>query len=239
MKKLLLLLLAAFFVLATNIQAESASVSVKQNIESSNKVNSHIRVETSVNGVTKVLEMQNGKVTQNTTGESIQEKIKDKKQEIEEKRREVRERIQAIKNERKRQVLEKIDENIQAINSKWVLRWNSVLDRLESILGKMEVRADKLEDAGYDMTEAKEKIAEADTLISEARSVISQQEAKLYLLEIGTEENLGESVSAEIAVLREDLQIARESVFAVREKMVEALRLLKAASERSTSEIEN
>lgn len=142
-------------------------------------------------------------------------------------REEFKERLRLIQDERKRQVVERIDTNMARFNEKWVEHWNKVLSRLREILAKIDSRVDKLAEAGKDVSDVKSAIAKAETAIDAAQAAINEQAGKTYVIEIGEEETLGENVSSVVKQFRDDIKGIIEKVKIARMAVRDAFLALK------------
>src|SRR3989344_4281436 len=79
----------------------------------------------------------------------IKEEVKHKR---EEKREVLKERLKTIKDERKKQVVEKIDKSLDALNDRMTKHFLDVLEKLEDILVRISEKADKVESDGFDVS---------------------------------------------------------------------------------------
>jgi hypothetical protein len=172
--------------------------------------------------------------TANTTPASNREEKGRLSGETEQERTEFRQQLQAIKDEKKRKVVETVDANIAKNNEKWMNNLTNTLNRLSAILEKIEEKTNELENSGKDTAKVKELIAEASTAISEAQTIVSSQREETYTIDIQEEGNLGQAVSATIKEFRSDIKSVFEKVKTARLKVRSALTALKEISEGGT-----
>ena len=149
------------------------------------------------------------------------------------RREEFRQNLEDMKNERRASLLEKIDGRLAAINEKWVSHFNKILGRLSEILTKIQGRADELAQGGVDVGDVNSAIADAQAAIDAAQAAVDAQAGKVYIVEIGDEENLGENVSEVIHELRADIAAVRELVKDARRSVHDAFKALKDAAGES------
>lgn len=148
-------------------------------------------------------------------------------------RLEFRNQLQEIKNEKKRQVTEKIVENIEKNNESWMNHLTETLNRLSAILSKIEIRANELKAQGKDTFLLGEKINDAKDLISSAQEAVNTQREKVYTFDVGEEENLGENVSSVVKSFRSDVQTVFDAVKLARQTVRDALQILKELTEEN------
>jgi hypothetical protein len=153
-------------------------------------------------------------------GNRVRVTINARQQTKEELKLEFREKLQELKNERKRKVVEGFDEKISGMNVSWLDKWTRTLDRLSGILDKIESRAERAE------VDIADEVVEARTVISRARGVVEAQGEKIYVIEFDDESDLGQGARATIAEVRADYNEVKESVSEAREAVYGALKSL-------------
>ena len=135
------------------------------------------------------------------------------KEEIETERESLKIRLEKIKDERKKESVEKIDQRIDALNEKMMRHFSSVLNKLEDMLIKITERADRASvERGLDVSSVRSSIDNAHVVIASARSAIESQLGKTYAVSITTEENLRIDVGKTRQVFGADLAKVRDSV---------------------------
>lgn len=196
--------LLTIFLVSVNVNSRVAT-------SSSNTVSIKNRVQVRVN--------QEGQATEELRLE-FKERVQEAKEQREQAREEFRARLGEIKDETKRKLTEKLGEQINSVNEKWVEKWNKTLERLEKILDKIEVRAEK------DGVEIEGAIGDAREAINQAQGKINEQAGRVYEVKFDEESKLGQAVSATIAKLKADLRLTRESVDGAKEAVHGALKAL-------------
>lgn len=163
--------------------------------------------------------------------EAVKVRVEAKKVELEtkqeERKAELKARLQAVKDEKKKAAVERLDKKIGEINAKLTNHWLNVLTRFEDLLGKVSSRADKAEAAGRDVSNVRVLVEKAHSAIGEAREALTAQLSKTYPFEITDEAALGAAVSAARTALNNDLKAVRESVQAAHKAVVEVIKALK------------
>ena len=160
---------------------------------------------------------------QNTLQNTLQNQIKDQRKVALE---EFRARLTELKDQRKALILQRISEQIDDKNSRWMTHFENVLTRLTAILEKIKTRTDKAETAGLDVSTVRTLITEAETAIQTASDAIAAQEGKSYAIDISDETALGVTAGEVIKELRDDLTTVRELVFDARQAVVDVLKAL-------------
>lgn len=169
----------------------------------------------------------------------IEEKVKqmreEKKAEIESKKEEFRKKLAEIKEERKRITTQNLSERINKSNQNKTEAELKHINALELILNKVELRTKTAQEkTGKDLSSVINKINEIKAKIEEARNVVANQKSKEYVVNINTEETLGQDIRKVIQELRNDhKKIMEETIKPIREEIRKALEMLKEAVGKS------
>ncbi len=123
----------------------------------------------------------------------------------EDAKKELKTKLAKIKDTRKRDAVQRIDDNIAALNKKITEHDTGVLSKLSATLGRISERADRAATKGVDVVAAKTAIADAKTAISNANASIKTQAEKVYKLEVADEATLKQKVGEIRQMLRNDL----------------------------------
>lgn len=138
--------------------------------------------------------------------ESRKEEVKKK---FEDEKVRLGEKLKKIKDERKKEMVKKINEQFQELNTRKLEHFSSVLDQMEEVLVKIKARAARATIGSADMSVLNTKIAAFETAVTTARVAIVAQSAKVYSIEITTEGNLRNNTG----VTRQALQGNLKTVF--------------------------
>lgn len=134
------------------------------------------------------------------------------------KKAELKTRIETIKDQRKKAVVERIDIKLSAVNEKHTSRFAKVLENLQLILNKVTVQ---------DTTTAQ-------TAIEEAQKAVEVQAGKTYTITITSESNLKQNVGTVTSQLRQDL-VATHKLIIDAKQAIQALRKNKADKQATSS----
>ena len=148
------------------------------------------------------------------------------KERIEAKRYELKERLITIKDERKRQVVEKIDKALDALNERMMDHFDNVLDRLDKILIKIRERADRAEESGYDVSTVGSAIETARQAIADARAAIEVQVGKTHTIPVTAEESLRTNVGKARQALHEELSLVFKKIKLAKEAVHDVAKAL-------------
>lgn len=133
------------------------------------------------------------------------------------RRSEFQTRLNQIRDTRKRQTVEQINEKLAKINATKVERFDAYLTRLSEILAKATTRTDKAQAKGYDVTAVRSAITDAQVAIDAAQAAVDVQATKVYEVEVTDEQTLGQAARAAITQLKSDLSAVRETVKTAKE----------------------
>ena len=139
---------------------------------------------------------------------------------VEERREEFLIKLASIRDENKREIVERVSQKISLMNENWTDRWTRSLMRLSELIVKIEERV-----ANNDLRDASETqglIQNAKSSIDDAQSAVDKQAANSYVIEITDEENLRADVNQTMNQFKEDLR----SVHALVKNAHQAVRLI-------------
>lgn len=141
--------------------------------------------------------------------------IKDKQETrtiLKDKKEEFREKLKAIRDEKKRLVVERIDEKISTMNKNHTARFSKVLEKLEMILNRITQHAQNLKSKGIDTLKLDSAVASAKSAINAAKVAIEGQAAKTYTLDVASESRLKTTVGSIVSMFRKDLRDVHKTV---------------------------
>lgn len=127
------------------------------------------------------------------------------------KKSEFRERITQVRDEKKKQILEHISNQLALINDRATKAMLVHLERLQALTDKIKTRKPAVD------------ITVAQTKIDEARIAVETQAVKEYIIEFTGEAGLRVGASAAKTQLRADLKAVREKVRLARQTIVDIL----------------
>lgn len=138
--------------------------------------------------------------------------LKDKREELKDKKVEFREKLQIIRDEKKRSMVEGIDEKISRMNSTHTARFSTVLEKLEMVLNKITEKAQIAKSKGVDSSMVDSAIVAAKTAIDAAKATVTAQGLKTYSIEVVSETALKRNVGSVVSMFRKDLKDVHKAV---------------------------
>lgn len=146
--------------------------------------------------------------------------------EFQAKRDEFHAKLQDLRDQRKKLIVDRVDKRLATINQNWVQRMNASILKLENLLSKFSARADKLKAEGKDTSDVDAAITDAETAIQVAKDVVEAQKAKEYVADLTNEENLRSTVGESMTNLRKDLKIAHDVIKVAKQKVIDVARAI-------------
>ncbi len=141
---------------------------------------------------------------------NIRDEAREKRSELMEmmkaKREEFKERLQTIRDEAKRMLVERIDTRMDGANQRATNRFSAVLDKLQSILNRLIGKAQDAKTKGIDTGDLDLAIESAQVSLGNAKTAVASQAAKLYVIQIASESALRSNVGSTVSQLRQDLR---------------------------------
>lgn len=186
-------------------------------------VPSSVYAETATNAAERLKE------TQKEIKELQQEKkqaLKDERIEMMQIKKQTRAEFQAklklLKDEKKKLVVERIDTQIQAINTKRTKAMLETVEKLQTINTNLQQKVSKAKAAGQDTATAEAAINAANTAILKARTDVTGQSIKQYVVQITDETALKQTVGETISTLQQDLKTVHAVVVAAKQSVMTA-----------------
>ena len=135
-------------------------------------------------------------------------------------RQQFKERLQTIKNDAKRQIIEKLTEKMNRVNSRRVDHWRKILARLTDIL-------DRIKATDKHSSELDAAVSQAEVKLASASAAVEAQSTREYTVNIASESalkiNAGKAISAE----QHDFQSVLKQINDAKQSVHKALMLLK------------
>lgn len=155
-----------------------------------------------------------------TAREAAKEKFKEKRGAFMEKK-------EAIKDAKKKAVVERIDQKMADVNKRRTDQMNETLTRLSDLLDKLQERVDKAKTNGKDTAGTVEPIAKAREAIIAAQTAVTAQAGKEYVATISEETKLKADVGTAVKSLEKDLKVTHQTVLAAKKAVSDALKSVK------------
>lgn len=138
------------------------------------------------------------------------------------RRQEFKDRLQTIRDEAKKTIVERIDTKIATINTNATIRLSSALNKLSSAITRIE---DKITSDQNESQEVLQAIDTAKASIEAAETAVDEQASKSYIIEITDEESLRQAVSTVVQQFKSDLDTTKRSVLQAKSDTLTAARL--------------
>ncbi len=132
-----------------------------------------------------------------------------------------------IRDEKKKEIVEKLGEKVIKINSTRVDHFENILDKLKEILARIDSKSSDLKSSGKDTTELDAAIAKASADLDLASSIVSSQSAKTYTINISTSSALRRDTGKLISGMQSDLRTTMSIVNTAKKSVHTALMVLK------------
>lgn len=144
------------------------------------------------------------------------------KQKIEVEKLRLNEKLKTIKDERKKQTVQKVNAEIQAINTRKLEHYSNVLNQIEEVLKKVGTRVDNAAARGIEVGAVRTNMVAVQTAITTARAAIVTQSTKVYTVTVTTEGKLKNDTGVTRKALQNDLSVVQNLVKAAHEALRKA-----------------
>lgn len=142
----------------------------------------------------------------------LEGKKEDVKKKIETEKLRLSEKLKSIKDERKKQTVQKVNAEIQALNVRKLEHYSSVLNQIEEVLKKVGTRVDNASVRGLEVGAVRTNMTAVETAIAAARTAIVAQSTKVYTVTITTEGGLKNDTGVTRQALQKDLSVVQSLV---------------------------
>lgn len=157
-----------------------------------------------------------------------------------EKKEEFKQRLQIIRDERKKAMLERIDEKISMMNNTSTARFSAVLEKLTIILNRIIDKGQVAKAKGVDTSMLDQAIVAGKTAIETAKAAVATQAAKAYSIDIVSETTLKATVGSTVSAFRKDLRDVHKIVIDAKQAVMKAeMELAKVRGEKMEKAGEN
>lgn len=143
-------------------------------------------------------------------------------QEISQKRAQFKEELATLKDQRKANIIERVDTRLNDINKTRTTRMTARLDRMSLILDKISSKEAELKTQGKDTTTLLNDIALATTAISSAKQAVITQSQKDYVINITSDTTLRSDAKSTVLQFQEDIHAVFLQVEQAREADLKA-----------------
>lgn len=154
--------------------------------------------------------------------DTVMEKRKEAQSRFKDLREQFKERLASITAEKKKIVVEHIDEKMTSINTKRTDHMTDVLEKLSGILGRIEKKASEAAARDVDTTTVDAAINDAHDAIDAAQTAVIAQAGKDYVINLGDENAIKNAVGKTISGLQKDLRDTHKLVVDARQAVMKA-----------------
>lgn len=135
-------------------------------------------------------------------------------------------KLAAIKDEKRKALVVKIDTKISSINTARTKQMTQVLNKLSSIVERLSAQEQALSTQGKDTASLKNALSLATNSIATASQSVTAQSTRVYAIEITTETGLKQAVSTTILQFKQDFLATHQKVLDARKKVEDAVKIL-------------
>lgn len=164
------------------------------------------------------------------SGEAERKEFEEKKKEIEAeikvKRDDFKLKLATLKDEKKKEIVTRVDSQMKKVNAKRVEQMTKHLAKMTEVLGKVSERQAKAKANGKDVSSVDAAIASAQLAIDTAQKAVNDQGLKEYVATITTESTLKNDVGAAMKALETDLKAVQALVMSARKSVTDAITTL-------------
>lgn len=177
---------------------------------------------------TEVLAQSTTSAALNTKGgikeQFIQQKRIDAQQKFKAKREAFQQKVATIKDEKKRQLIERIDNKLSTVNTNRTNQITENLEKLVKILGNIQEKTTTAKENGKDISSVTAAITKAQTAIDNAKTAVQTQAGKEYVITITATGSgqLKNSVGITTKQLQADLSITHKLMVAAKQAVQQA-----------------
>ncbi|OGK38479.1 hypothetical protein A3F03_03235 [Candidatus Roizmanbacteria bacterium RIFCSPHIGHO2_12_FULL_41_11] len=144
--------------------------------------------------------------------ETLKLKREEAKESYQLKKQEFETKLQEIKDEKKKQIVKRINNRISVVNKNRSERMIQVLEKLSTIIDRLTEKVNTAKNYDLDTSASEIAIANAKTAVIAAQTAVTTQAGKSYVVEIQTEETLKAMVGSDVSQLESDLKIVHQAV---------------------------
>jgi ferritin-like metal-binding protein YciE len=140
--------------------------------------------------------------------------------EREELKTELKTRLQTIKDEKKKQTVENLNEKLSMRQDNWVDSWKKTIVRMKEISVKIKALGGNTK--------------EVDAAIAAAESAVDNFAAKNYTFSFSDEKNLGQGVRTAVQNVKTDAKVVQDALKAAKEALLRVARETKGTKPSAT-----
>lgn len=156
--------------------------------------------------------------------EKIQQKRAEAQQKFQAKRAALQQKIASIKDEKKRQLVERIDNKLSTVNNNRTNQMTQNAEKLSNILDDIKEKASTAKENGKNTNTVDTAITKAETAIQNAKTAVQTQASKEYVITITATGSgqLKSSIGATTKQLQADLSTSHKLLVAAKQAVQQA-----------------
>ncbi len=161
---------------------------------------------------------------------NIKQKIADRKEKIASRQAALKEKLQTFKDKRKAEIAERINTNLNRINTNQTDQMLKHLNTMSTILDKLENQVNQGNPSIKDPDATKAAIAEARDMVANATATAQGQAANDYTIQVTSESKVKADAQTQRTQLFNDLKALRQQVIEAKQKVADAIRVAKSGN---------
>ena len=157
--------------------------------------------------------------------EAIQERLVEHREEIASKTAQLRVRLEQFRDQRKADLVERINDTLNMINENRTEAMRRYLESMSKLLDELQNRVNSKIAEGKDGTAANEAIASASGAIASASAAVDAQALKDYTIIVSSESAVRVDTKAKRDKLHNDLQAVRKLAIEAKQAVANAIQI--------------
>ncbi len=222
---LIFFVLIAFIISAPVIKGEETNISTQKPPGSGG-----VRQEIKKDKVERIESIKDNRIEIKEKREELKMTIQKQREEAKEKfkiqREEFKTKMSGIKDQRKKEVVERVDNRLSSINKNRTAALTKHLENMSAILIRIQDRVAKKKSDGVDTSAVEKAIVEAESAIDTAKDAVDSQAAKEYVVTITDETKLKVDVKSAFDQFKSDMEATVLAVKQAKEALTAAARAL-------------
>lgn len=139
------------------------------------------------------------------------------------KKDQLRAKLQSFKDQRKANLVDKINSNLDTINKRRTTQMTAILEKLSKIVDKIETKTEESSASEENKEKIRVQASDLRASIDSTREAITSQSAMDYTIKISSESAAKADARTSRDALHKDLQLAHSLVKQVRKDVVELI----------------
>ncbi len=175
--------------------------------------------------------------------ELLNEQIKEKREQAKERYTKAREdfqnRLDTIKDERKKEIVENLDNRFSTVNTNRTTAMSNHVAKMEEVITKISETLSERSAQGVNVSQVQTALSAAQVSVSAAKTAVTTQAGKEYIIGVTTEDKLKDSVERVRTLLETDLKATQEKVKKAREDLASVIQSIARIRKSASSAVES